>query len=67
MRDHLFGSWEGNWVGYNEGHDVELPRSTKGTRLAYLMYPQGETAEGPLDSFDPDGFKYTITSVPVTA
>jgi transglutaminase-like putative cysteine protease len=67
VRDRLFGSWEGNWLGYNQGQDVELPRSAKGTKLAYLMYPQGETAEGRLDSFDPDAFKYTITSKPVTA
>jgi len=25
------------------------------------MYPQGETADGRLDSLDPDSFKYTIT------
>jgi hypothetical protein len=25
------------------------------------MYPEGETAEGPLDSLEPDHFKYTIT------
>lgn len=67
VRDRLFGSWEGNWLGYNQGHDVELPRSAKGTKLGYLMYPQGETAEGRLDSYDPDGFKYTITSKPVAA
>jgi hypothetical protein len=24
------------------------------------MYPQGETANGPLDSLDPERFKYTI-------
>jgi hypothetical protein len=26
------------------------------------MYPQAETAEGRLDSLDPDNFKYEITS-----
>ena len=25
------------------------------------MYPQGETAEGPIDSLDPEHFKYAIT------
>jgi hypothetical protein len=25
------------------------------------MYPQGETVEGPIDSLEPDRFKYTIT------
>jgi hypothetical protein len=26
------------------------------------MYPQAETADGRLDSLDPDNFKYEITS-----
>jgi hypothetical protein len=26
------------------------------------MYPQAETAEGRLDSLDPDNFKYTINA-----
>jgi hypothetical protein len=26
------------------------------------MYPQGETAAGRLDPFDPDAFRYQITS-----
>jgi hypothetical protein len=26
------------------------------------MYPQGETTDGRIDSFDPDAFKYTITA-----
>jgi hypothetical protein len=26
------------------------------------MYPQAETARGRVDSLDPDGFKYEITS-----
>ena len=62
VRPRLFGGWEGNWVGFNMSHDVQLPRSTKGGPLAFLMYPQGETADGRRDSLDPDTFKYTITS-----
>jgi transglutaminase-like putative cysteine protease len=60
-RKRLFGSWEMNWVGLNYAHDVALPGSTRG-RIGFLMYPQSETAEGRLDSLDPDNFKYTITS-----
>jgi len=30
------------------------------------MYPQAETAEGRLDSLDPDSFKYEITSKEIT-
>jgi transglutaminase-like putative cysteine protease len=60
-RARLFGSWEMNWMAYNLGHDVVLPGS-KGAPVIYFMYPQGETAEGRIDPFDPDAFKYAITS-----
>jgi transglutaminase-like putative cysteine protease len=60
-RKRLFGSWEMNWVALNYGNDVVLPGSTHG-KLPFLMYPQSETAEGRLDSLDPDHFKYQITS-----
>jgi len=59
-RARLFGSWEMNWIAYNFAHDIELRGSTR-KPLAYFMYPQGETAEGPLDSLDPERFKYSIT------
>jgi len=60
-RSHLFGAWEMNWIAYNFEHDVTLPGSNRG-KIPYFMYPQGETAEGRLDSLDPDTFKYTITT-----
>ena len=60
-RKRLFGSWEMNWMAYNYAHDIALPGS-KGPTINYFMYPQGETAEGRLDPFDPDNFKYEITS-----
>jgi len=58
-RKCLFGSWEMNWMAYNYAHDVELPGSAK-PPLVYFMYPQAETAEGRVDPFDPDNFKYEI-------
>lgn len=61
----LFGSWEMNWMAYNFAHDVTLPGS-KGAQISFLMYPQAETAEGRLDSLDPDNFKYEITSKETT-
>jgi transglutaminase-like putative cysteine protease len=60
-RDHLFGSWEMNWMAYNYAHDVELPGSPS-KPLVYFMYPQAETSEGRIDPFDPDNFKYQITA-----
>jgi transglutaminase-like putative cysteine protease len=59
-RDHLFGSWEMNWMAYNYAHDVELPGSAS-KPLVYFMYPQAETSAGRIDPFDPDNFKYQIT------
>lgn len=57
----LFGNWEMNWMAYNYAHDLLLPKATRGT-IGYFMYPQCETAEGRLDSLDPENFRYTIAS-----
>lgn len=57
----LFGAWEGNWIAFNDAHDVALP-GTKAPPLGFFMYPQAETSAGRLDSLDPDQFKYTITA-----
>ena len=65
-RKALFGSWEGNWLAYNDGHDIALPGSS-GPKLGFLMYPQAETASMRLDCLDPDNFKYTITSKELSA
>jgi len=65
-RAKLFGAWEMNWLAYNYAHDVRLPGSP-GAPVVFLMYPQAETAEGRLDSLDPDRFKYTITSREIKA
>jgi len=65
-RLRLFGSWEMNWMAYNFAHDVVLPGSN-GAPIGFLMYPQAETADGRLDSLDPDGFKYEIKSREITA
>ena len=59
-RTRLFGAWEMNWMAFNHSHDVALPGS-KLPPLVYFMYPQAETADGRLDSLDPDNFKYEIT------
>jgi transglutaminase-like putative cysteine protease len=65
-RARLFGSWEMNWIAYNFAHDVVLPGSN-GAPIAFFMYPQAETADGRLDSLDPDNFKYEITSAETTS
>jgi transglutaminase-like putative cysteine protease len=65
-RVRLFGSWEMNWMAYNFSHDVALPGSS-GEPVGFLMYPQAETADGRLDSLDPDSFKYEITSKEISS
>ncbi len=65
-REKLFGAWEMNWLGYNFAHDLKLPGST-GAAIPFLMYPIGENATGRFDSYDPDGFRYKITSREITA
>ena len=57
----LFGGWEGNWVGWNMAHDLTLPKA-KGNRLGFFMYPIAENADGRIDSYAPDDFKYQITA-----
>ena len=58
-RGRLFGSWEMNWIAYNFAHDVTLRGAKRGS-IPFFGYPQGETANGRLDSLDPDGFSYSI-------
>jgi transglutaminase-like putative cysteine protease len=64
-RKALFGAWEGNWLGYNMAHDLELPGSRH--KVAFLMYPQAEVAGALLDCLDPDSFRYTIKSAEIAA
>ncbi len=62
----LFGAWEMNWMAYNHGHDIALPGSRQAP-VGFLMYPNGETADGRLDSLDPATFRYRIESARVQA
>ena len=64
-REALFGAWEGNWLGYNMAHDLQLPGSSH--KVSFLMYPQAEVAGALLDCLDPDTFKYTIKSAELSA
>ena len=66
MRRMLFGAWEMNWLAYNYAHDVQLPGS-RGAKIPFLMYPNGETAAGRLDSLDPESFKYVMSAHELTS
>jgi transglutaminase-like putative cysteine protease len=66
VRPKLFGAWEMNWLAFNTANDIVLPHANSG-KITFFMYPQGETAQGRLDSLDPDNFKYTMTAKEVMA
>jgi transglutaminase-like putative cysteine protease len=66
VRPKLFGAWEMNWLAFNTANDIVLPHAKSG-KLTFFMYPQGETAQGRLDSLDPDNFKYTMTAKEIAA
>jgi transglutaminase-like putative cysteine protease len=58
-RKTLFGAWEGNYVAYNDGHDISLPGSS-GAQLGFLMYPQAEVSGQRRDSLSAGDFIYAI-------
>ena len=60
-RRQLFGSWESNWIAFNDAHDVRLPRAAA-TPLPFLMYPHAEVGGRRLDNLDPSRFAYRITA-----
>jgi hypothetical protein len=66
VRKALFGSWEGNWMGYNSASDVKLPGAKQG-KLGFFMYPQAETGGAARDPYDPDAFSYQITAREIKA
>ena len=66
-RKTLFGAWEGNWLAFNDAHDVILPGSSYKEPLPFLMYPQAEDKSGLVDPLDVDAFKYRITAREVVA
>jgi transglutaminase-like putative cysteine protease len=66
VRKALFGSWEGNWMGYNSASDVTLPEA-KQKKLGFFMYPQAQTSAGARDPYDPDAFSYQITAREIKA
>jgi transglutaminase-like putative cysteine protease len=57
----LFGSWEMNWVAFNDAHDVRLPGS-RGELLPFFMYPQVEVSHARRNSLDAPRFRYSIAA-----
>ncbi len=61
LREHLFGSWEMNWVGFNRARDF-MPQPPTREPFKFFMYPHAETANDATDDLDPTSFRYRITS-----
>lgn len=61
-RERLFGSREGNWVGFNHATDIALPGAPRPMNANFLMYPCAMTPAGELDCLDPANFRYEIAS-----
>ena len=62
LREKLFGSWEMNWVAFNQARDVILARDSVLGELPFFMYPQAEVAGHARDSLEPEEFSYKILS-----
>jgi transglutaminase-like putative cysteine protease len=62
LREKLFGSWEMNWVAFNQARDVILARDSVLGELPFFMYPQAEVAGHAQDSLEPEEFAYKIVS-----
>ncbi|MGE4239989.1 transglutaminase-like domain-containing protein [Ramlibacter sp.] len=62
----LFGTWEGNWLAWNDAHDVHLP-GAKSKTISFLMYPVAEIGGERIDSYSPADFAYSIAAKEVTA
>ncbi len=61
VRERLFGSWEMNWIAFNDSHDVTLPGS-RHEPLPFFMYPCAEIERQRMDSLDAARFRYRITA-----
>ncbi|MDQ5945249.1 MAG: hypothetical protein QG619_669 [Pseudomonadota bacterium] len=59
LKKLLFGYWEMNWVGLNTALEV-TPRSSNSKPLPFLATPHVETADGVLDTADPERFGISI-------
>ncbi|MFO7579532.1 MAG: transglutaminase-like domain-containing protein [Nitrosomonas halophila] len=62
LREKLFGSWEMNWVAFNDSENVGLGKTSAAGRLPFFLYPHAEIDGRQQDSLEPETFSYKITS-----
>ncbi|MDT8363758.1 MAG: transglutaminase-like domain-containing protein [Nitrosomonas sp.] len=66
LKDRLFGSWEMNWVAFNQMEGMDLGKLSAAPsaagKLPFFFHPHAEIDGKPQDSFEPQTFSYKITS-----
>lgn len=62
LADQLFGSWEENWIAFNQGRDFEIPDGQDKIQINYFMYPRMRTADFEPDGMDPSEVSYSLKS-----
>lgn len=67
LANDLFGSWEGNWAGYNSASAVTLAGAPRRPNFKFLMYPCAMSDKDSRNCLDAKGFAYRITSSEIIA
>ena len=67
IREQLFGTWEMNWVEFNNARDFILNPVSAISPINFLMYPRAEVGGVPRDELDAKSFVYQIESKEITA
>lgn len=62
LREKLFGSWEMNWVAFNDSENIDLGKTSAAGRLPFFLYPHAEIDGRQQDSLEPETFSYKIMS-----
>ena len=67
LANELFGSWEGNWGGYNSANGITLADAPRSPSFPFLMYPCAMSDKSSPNCLDAGKFAYRITSAEITA
>lgn len=67
LAKELFGSWEGNWAGYNSASAIKLAGAPRAPNFKFLMYPCAMSNKDTRNCLDSKQFAYHITSNEIVA
>lgn len=62
LKEKFFGSWEMNWITFNNAEDIQLASNSMAENLPFFMYPHAEVGNQIQNSLQPDEFSYKIIS-----